>query len=85
MVLELRIYNTIYLYRYVYKIYLYKSTLNFLNLKIISEDIYGRTFVLVPNQVLSSSEMTLSLNSQGFAQSHIEERRLPLMLYKRLT
>ena len=33
----------------------------------------------IPNQVLSSSEMALSFSSQGFAQSHIGERRLPHM------
>ena len=32
-----------------------------------------------PNQVLSSLEMALSLSPQGFAQSHIGERLLPLM------
>ena len=37
-----------------------------------------------PNQVLSSLEMTLSLSPQGFAQSHIRERLLPLMPYKPL-
>ena len=39
---------------------------------------------IYPNKVLSFSEMALSLNSQGFAQSHIGERRLPLMPYKPL-
>ena len=37
-----------------------------------------------PKKELSSLEMTLSLNPQGFAQSPIGERRLPLMPYKPL-
>ena len=37
-----------------------------------------------PNQVLSSSKMTLSLNPQGFTQSHIGERCLSPLPYKDL-
>ena len=44
----------------------------------------GRTFISAPNQVLSSLEMALSLSPQGFAQSHVGERCLPLMPYKPL-
>ena len=36
------------------------------------------------NQVLSYLEMALNLSPQGFAQSHIGERRLPLIPYKSL-
>ena len=36
------------------------------------------------NQLLSSSEMALSLNPQAFSQSHIRERRLPSLPYKHL-
>ena len=38
----------------------------------------------IPNQVLSFSKMALSFSPQGFAQSHIRGRRLPLMPYKLL-
>ena len=44
----------------------------------------GKTFISAPNQVLSKLEMALSLSPQGFAQSHIGERCLPLMPYKPL-
>ena len=40
--------------------------------------------VLFGNGVEFSLEMALSLNPQGFTQSYIRERRLPLMPYKPL-
>ena len=39
---------------------------------------------IYPKKELSSLEMVLNLNHQGFAQSHVGEKRLSLMPYKPL-
>ena len=61
---------------------------NFLPNRNISFKILHSTFFggneSFPTQVLSSLEMALSFSPQGFAQSNIGERRLPLMSYKPL-
>ena len=44
-----------------------------------STESVGGNLVLDPKKKLSFSKMVLSLDSQGFAQSHIGERHLPLM------
>ena len=47
-----------------------------------STESVGGNLVSDPKKELFFLEMVLSLDPQGFAQSHIEERHLPLMPYK---
>ena len=47
--------------------------------------IYIYIYILWEGRIFpQSSEMAFSLNSQGFAQSHVKKRRLTLMPYKPL-